>query len=326
MLTEFELIERYFQTAEFQTDPHQWTMTNNGDDCALLRVPEAKDLVCSVDTLVAGVHFPEASSAFDIGYRALAAAVSDLAAMGATPAGFYLALTLPNNQESWISGFADGLLTASRAFSIPLLGGDTTKGPLNIGIHVQGLVPKGQALLRCGAKPGDIIFISGHLGEAAAALASVLEDPKPNSPLKHRFFRPEPRLALGERLRYLASACIDVSDGLIQDLSHLCRQSGTRAQINIEQLPLSAALEAAFDLNQSQGFMLTGGDDYELCFTVAVERAAEVAILLDELSLPGKAIGQMLEAAQSETHELIDLLDANGKAMPIPSDVGFQHF
>lgn len=324
MPTEFELIERYFQIPEFQADPHQWTMTNNGDDGSLVRVPEGQDLVCSVDTLVAGIHFPEESPAFDIGYRALAVSISDLAAMGATPAGFYLALTLPKAQESWISGFADGLLNAAQAFQIPLLGGDTTRGPLNIGVHVQGLVPKGQALLRCGAKPGDLIFLSGNIGDASAALTEVLKDPKPNSPLKHRYFRPEPRLRLGEQLRSLATACIDVSDGFLQDLEHICQQSGTQAQINVHQLPFSAALHESTDATTRLGYMLTGGDDYELCFTVAPERVSEAESLLDSLQLPGRQVGVMQEKKGQE-HWLY-IRDEQGHELDLPNSLGFQHF
>lgn len=342
LLNEFEIIERYFNTAEFQCDRLNWVIRGNGDDAAVLRVPEGMELVCSVDTLVADRHFPEASAAFDVGYRSLAVAVSDLAAMGASPAGFFLAMSLPNNQACWVSGFADGLLKASRAFQIPLLGGDTTQGPLTITLHVQGWVPRGCALLRSGAQSGDRIFVSGYLGQAAAALSQVIEEPKPNTALKRCYFQPSPRIALGEKLRGLASACIDISDGLLQDLEHICRSSGVSAHIDFTALPLCDQLKAAADhavsvsdsvfpetveapMDNLVRWMLAGGDDYELCFTVPESKVTEVRALLVSLSLPGTDIGVIAECSSVPSGSLVQV-EGLGEALKDCYKKGFLHF
>lgn len=325
-MTEFEIIERYFKTAEFQHDRLNWVVQGNGDDAAVLRVPESMELVCSVDTVVAGRHFPQNSAAFDVGYRSLAVAVSDLAAMGATPAGFFLAMSLPNNQETWVSGFADGLLKASSAFEIPLLGGDTTQGPLTITLHVQGWVPRGGALLRSGAKPGDRIFVSGYLGRAAAALAQVIAEPKPDTALKRCYFQPRPRIALGERLRGLASACIDISDGLLQDLEHICRASCVSAHIHFSAIPLCDELKAAqASMDSLKQWMLAGGDDYELCFTVPESKVTEVKALLVSLSLPGAEIGTIAEYSAAPSDLLIQV-EGVEEALMAGYKKGFRHF
>jgi thiamine-monophosphate kinase len=268
-LTETTLIERYFRAAGAQRAD---VALGIGDDAAILKVPEGCELIATTDTLVAGVHFPPDSPAASVGHRALAVNLSDLAAMGARPAWALLALTLPQAQEAWLEEFASGLGALARAHGVALVGGDTTRGPLCVTVQVLGLVPAGAALRRCGGRAGDALFVSGTPGDAAAGLA--LEQRRLSAPaaasdyLRGRFLRPTPRVALGEALRQFASACIDVSDGLLGDAGKLARASGLGAQLEWEALPVSAALLASMDPEAARRLALTGGDDYELCFAV----------------------------------------------------------
>lgn len=280
---EFELIRQYFQplAAEAMTDQ---LVLGPGDDCAIQRVPPGQDLVFSVDTLVEGVHFPLNYSPCYLGWRALAVAASDLAAMGATPACFTLALSMPTADPSWLSGFADGLARASKAFAITLAGGDTTRGPLTISIQVHGTVAEGRAIRRSGARPGDLICVSGPLGGAGAALA-FLEDEAPD-PVREavlaRYHFPEPRLALGQQLIGRASAAIDISDGLLADLQHILDASAVGAELDASTIPMMPELEQLHG-EQSLRLALTAGDDYELCVTIAPESLAGLTPALQSM-------------------------------------------
>jgi thiamine-monophosphate kinase len=278
---EFSLISRYFSA--FGAGPA--VALGVGDDCAILTLKPSERLATSVDTVVAGVHFPQESLPEDVGYRAVAAAASDLAAMGARPLGMTLALTLPDADELWLHSFSQGIGAAAKALALPLVGGDTTRGPLTITVQVFGALPMGRALLRGGARPGDTVCVSGTLGDAAGGLA-VLEgryqpDPDAAEYLEQRFFRPSPRLALGVALLRgetdpeapadggtvaAASAAIDISDGLLADAGHIAAASGVRIELDAALIPLSAALAAHPDRDQALRWALTGGDDYELCF------------------------------------------------------------
>lgn len=265
-MNEFELIRRYFSGIHHAAG----VVLGIGDDGAILDVPVGQQLVAVIDTLVAGVHFPLDTPACDIGWRALAVNLSDLAAMGANPRWFTLALTLPEADEAWLAGFAEGLAAQAAQAGVSLVGGDTTQGPLTITVQAEGCVPAGQALRRAGARVGDAIYVSGSPGEAAAGLAvhqGRLPEGEGSGALLERFFRPRPRLALGLALRGVATACIDVSDGLLQDLGHILRASGVGAELDLPALPLSAALRTAAG-GRAQELALCGGDDYELCFTV----------------------------------------------------------
>ncbi|NVD35600.1 thiamine-phosphate kinase [Marinobacter lutaoensis] len=265
---EFDLIRRYFDPVA-REQGHPDLRLALGDDCAILRVPPGRDLVFSMDTLVEGVHFPRAYPAERLAWRALAAAASDLAAMGADPVCFTLALTIPRSEERWLAAFAQGLSEAARSFGLALAGGDTTRGPLTVTLQVQGTVPQDQALRRDGAAVGDLIVVSGTLGDAAAALA-YLDERSPSEDaraLLARYHRPVPRLALGQALRGIASAAIDVSDGLGADLQHLLSRSGVGACLDLSQLPLSPALRRCRGPEASH-LAWCGGDDYELCVTL----------------------------------------------------------
>jgi len=270
-LGEFALIERYFRDSGVRREDVKLGV---GDDVALLAPPPGEELVAAMDTLVAGTHFPFGSSPNSIGHRALAVNLSDLAAMGAHPAWALLALTLPNADESWLAAFADGFAKLARIHEVALVVGDTTSGPLCVTVQVLGHVPPSMALLRSGGKADDILFVSGTPGDAAAGLAIeqgrlALSDAYGASYLRERFLFPTPRIELGQRLRAHASACIDVSDGLLGDACKLAAASGCGVEINFTDLPISPPLGAAMSDERARMLALTGGDDYELCFAVS---------------------------------------------------------
>ena len=246
-----------------------------GDDAAVLDVPQGQQLVVSTDTLVAGVHFPESTDALFIGHKSLAVNLSDMAAMGATPAWFTLNLSMPKVDAKWLDDFCKGMFALARQHDITLVGGDTTRGPLTIGIQIMGLVPQGQAIPRSGARPGDRIYVTGLLGEAALGLRLVqqqLQLPEEfRANLLQQLHRPLARVRAGLGLRGLASACIDISDGLVADLGHILTASQVGARIQLKRVPLSPAYDAAFEQVGWEA-ALSGGDDYELCFTIPAER------------------------------------------------------
>ena len=292
---EFELIRRYFQPLADGTGQDQ-LLLGPGDDCAIQRVSPGLDLVFSVDTLVEGVHFPSGYSPDYLGWRALAVAVSDLAAMGASPVCFTLALTLLDANQGWLKPFSEGLARASKAFGIALAGGDTTRGPLTISIQVHGTVESGRALYRSGAKPGDLICVSGTLGAAGAAL-DYLAAPAPSPAqlaLLSRYHFPQPRLSLGQQLAGCASSAIDISDGLLADLGHILDASGAGARIDTGRIPMMAELVALKGEN-ARDLALGAGDDYELCITIPPETfgtldasvACELTVIGEITSEPG---------------------------------------
>jgi thiamine-monophosphate kinase len=293
-----------------------------GDDAALLTVPAGQLLAVSTDSLLAGVHFPASTAAYDIGWKALAVNLSDLAAMGAIPAWATLALTLPRADADWVIAFADGFAALAREYKLALVGGDTTQGPLSITVAVHGLVPQGAALLRSGAHIGDAVYVTGTLGDAAAGLRLV-DQPTFAEPatlaLLQRLHRPTPRIAQGLVLRGRASACIDISDGLLADLGHICAASGVGAELDVDNLPSSAALLAATDAQNRLAFQLAGGDDYELCFTAP---DAIATTLLGDLARSGCAatrIGRIVGDAGVRAR------DGAGNPVTLPQ-AGWEHF
>lgn len=290
MASEFELIERYFA----RLAPDGATVARGiGDDCAILRPLAGHELAVTIDTLVAGVHFPVGTAAADIGWKALACSLSDLAAAGAEPAWATLALTLPQADPDWIAAFARGFGALAREVGIALVGGDTTRGPLTITVQAAGHVPAGRALARDGARPGDGVWVSGWPGEAAAGLERILAgSAETGDALVERLHRPRPRTALGSALRDLATACIDVSDGLAADLGHIAAASGVAAVIEPERLPASPRLQAAGDAARVRAWILGGGDDYELCFCVPTEKEREINNL-EDIVQPLTRIGEI---------------------------------
>ena len=285
-LGEFELIRRYFgRLGASRAD----VLLGVGDDAALVAPPEGQVLVTALDTLVEGVHFMPDDPPDSIGHRALAVNLSDLAAMGATPAWFLLSLSLARVDEPWLAGFAAGMDALATRHGVALIGGDTTSGRLTVSVTVLGFVPPGLALRRDGARIGDAIFVSGSVGDAAAGLAlrqgRLTGSPGDAVVLEQRYLKPEPRVVLGSALRGLASACIDVSDGLGGDLAKLCEASGAGADLHGEALPVSAAMQRTVGGARQRALVLGGGDDYELLFTVPPERHAAVATLARQLPL-----------------------------------------
>lgn len=291
---EFDLIRQYFSDMDSAAD----VVLGVGDDAAIVQPPAGELLLVSTDTLVAGRHFPPATAAYDIGWKALAVNLSDLAAMGATPRWCVLALTLPEASPDFIAEFARGFKALALQAGIALVGGDTTCGPLSITVTVMGSAPPGAALCRHGAQRGDVVYVSGTLGDAALGLALVQgrvagPDQAATAYLRDRLNRPEPRLALGLALRGLASSALDISDGLAQDLGHILRRSQLGAELTLERLPLSPPLQQ-YSRIQALEWALAGGDDYELCFTLPPEHCAEAEGRARALGVPVHAIGRIV--------------------------------
>ncbi len=270
-LGEFDLIARYFSRSTSRLD----VLLGVGDDAALLDVPSDRVLVAATDTLVEGRHFLPDAPARSVGHQALVVNLSDLAAMGAAPAWALLSLALPAVDEAWLDGFAGGLLELADRHGVALVGGDTVRGPRVITVAALGLVERGQALRREGAQPGDLLYVSGWPGEAAAGLEELRRGTAaPEHALAHRYLYAEPRIALGRALRGKATAAMDVSDGLLGDLGKLCAASGVGANVDLERLPVSDSLRRDFPRSDCERFVLGGGDDYELLFTLPEADAA----------------------------------------------------
>lgn len=263
-MDEFDLIRRFFRGRPSAPG----VLLGPGDDAALLQPTVGMQLVMTMDTLLAGRHFPEDLPAADIGWRSLAVNLSDLAAMGADPRWCLLSLSLPSVDVSWLESFCEGFFALADSAGVGLVGGDMVRGPLSVTVQACGEVPVGKALLRSGSRPGDRICIAGVPGEAAAGLA-LWQEGEQQGPLQQAFARPQPQLALGRQLRGQASACIDISDGLLADLQHLLTESGDLgAELRLDRLPRSVALEAWGDSDRRCHAQLAGGDDYLLLFTL----------------------------------------------------------
>jgi thiamine-monophosphate kinase len=293
---EFQLIERYFSGRGARRDD---VLAGVGDDAALVAAPPGVALVFALDTLVDGVHFPAGFDARFVGHRALAVNLSDLAAMGAEPAWALLGLTVPTADEHWMSGFSAGFDALARRYGVALVGGDTTRGPLTVSVSLAGTVPPARALRRHGARPGDDLWVSGTPGDAAAGLAilqgRINAQGRARDALLARFQLPQARVALGVALRGLASACIDVSDGLLGDLTKLCAASGVGADVTSHELPLSAGLCSVAAPEARIAWALGGGDDYELLFTADPAERARIAAL--DAGVVLRRIGTVTEAA-----------------------------
>ena len=315
---EFELIRNFFAAAPC-AQGGEGVALGIGDDCALLAVPPGEQLALSTDTLVAGVHFADPCDPFLLGQRSLAVAVSDLAAMGATPVAFTLALTLPTGTSDWLEAFARGLNLMAQNCRVALVGGDTTRGPLSLTMTVFGRVPTGLALTRSGARPGDLLCVGGELGNGAGALPLVLgqrtADAAIAEPLLAHYWSPQPQLALGQALRGRATAVLDISDGLLADCGHIALASKVGIRVERSRLPLSKALLAFLGQSDAEQAALSGGDDYVLAFTLP---PAELPSLLAD-GWPIHVLGQVV-AGQG-----VILLDADGHDITPPIR-GYQHF
>lgn len=311
-MPEFDLIARIRTRATRRAD----VALGIGDDAALLRVPAGQVLAVSCDTLNIGVHFPLDTAPADVGWKALAVNLSDLAAMAAQPAWCTLSLSLPTDDADWLDAFLDGFLALAAQHDVALVGGDTTRGPLSICVTVHGLVPEAQALRRDGARAGDEIWVTGTLGDAAAGLAAAGSG---NAFLRQRLDRPTPRVAAGLALRGLAHAAIDVSDGLLADLGHVLQASGVGARVRCEALPTSPGLAASVTDAARWPLQLAGGDDYELCFTAAPAQHAAIAAALAASATDATVIGEI------DASRTLSVLDARGQPWAPPRS-GYQHF
>jgi thiamine-monophosphate kinase len=314
---EFDLIDRIRRHTSVHRDD---VLTGIGDDAAVVAVPAGRELAIAVDTLVEGIHFPPGTDPADIGWKALAVNLSDLAAMGATPAWALLALTTPDGDEAFFDGLARGFAELATPYRLALIGGDTTRGPLTVTVAVHGFIAPGEALLRSGARVGDVVMVTGTLGDAAAGLRCLEEhDLTPYASMIDRLNRPVPRVSAGQALRGVATACIDISDGLVADLGHICTASGVGASIDAALLPRSSALLTHFAEADAQDFALGGGDDYELCFTVPADQAAEVGAVLSRLGCGATRIGRIVEGAG------VRVVDDAGETL-MPARSGWNHF
>src|SRR3990167_3028095 len=319
-MNEFDIIKQYFDS---QKEKRADVLCGIGDDAAIVKPKADEALVITTDTLVADVHFFHSSSPYDIAYKSLAVNLSDLAAMGARPAWITLALTLPNDDEEWLAQFSKGLFHLANQYHIQLIGGDLTHGPLSVTITAFGFVPTQKALLRSHAKPSDLIYVTGTLGDAGLALAYLNKKIKLNAHdadiVLKRFYRPEPRLAIGEQIRDIAHAAIDISDGLAADLNHILKASHVGANIIVDALPLSTTLKQALPQNQAIELALTAGDDYELCFTVPSNMKEALEKKLSSIECHYTCIGNI------RVQLGLDLHDQHGK--PYEGNIlGYQHF
>ncbi|GAA6143735.1 thiamine-phosphate kinase [Hydrogenophaga sp. 5NK40-0174] len=324
---EFDLIARHF-TGRAARQANTWVRMGIGDDAAVLAPEPGHQMVISTDMLVEGRHFFADVSPEALGHKALAVNLSDLAAMGARPLGFTLALALPAADDAWLEKFAEGMFALAEAHNCPLLGGDTTKGPLNICITIFGDVPDGAALLRGGAQVGDLIYVSGTIGDAHLALANRLQGSDATATflpedlrtlLQARLDRPTPRNQLGMLLRGIASSAIDLSDGLRGDLLHLVRASHAGADIQANALPASAAL-TQLPPTRRLACQVNGGDDYELLFTAPKRHAQAIERLAIECKLPLTPVGQI-----TADHDSVRFLDDEGSLID-PPGTSFDHF
>jgi len=318
-LGEFELIQRFFKTGSetaLSKDSQSTVVLGIGDDCALLRPNPGEDIAITSDMLVEGRHFFEQANPQWLGRKALAVNLSDLAAMGAKPIAFTLAIALPEANVPWLTAFSAGLLSMAQQYDCPLIGGDTTAGPLTISITAFGSSPKGKALRRSGAKAGDDVWVSGTVGDARLTLAALRHElilPEADlHAIEARMHQPEPRIALGLALRDIASAALDVSDGLLGDLKHLLEHSQVDAQIQLDRLPKSSVLLKQDKTLQDQ-FAACGGDDYELCFTAPADQRETIARISKQLALSLTRIGTL--QALKHNKPTIQLLRDDGSIL-----------
>ena len=315
--SEFELIARHF------TRPAANAVLGVGDDCALVDVSNGMDLAVSTDTMVSGTHFFPDVDPENLGHKALAVNLSDMAAMGAMPYWVLLALTLPKVDHAWLASFAKGFFDLATEYNVSLVGGDTTRGPLSLTVTIMGEVPAGAALRRSDAKAGNDIWVSGNIGDAALAVAHrhgrIKLDEADYKEAVMRLYEPTPRVSLGQALRGMATSAIDISDGLLADLGHICRLSGVGATVELASIPVSAigAKHASSDAGLSAIF--AGGDDYELCFTAPPNSRESIADLADNLGIPLTRIGQIRRGKG------VNIVGADGKPMKIDGR-GFDHF
>jgi thiamine-monophosphate kinase len=321
MPSEFELIRRYF------THRTPGAALGVGDDAALVHVRAGRELAVSADMLIEGRHFLARTDAALLGHKALAVNLSDMAAMGATPRWATLALALPRADERWLRSFSRGFIALARRHRVDLIGGDTTRGPLAICVQIMGEVPKGKALRRDGAKVGDHVWVSGYLGEAAVALEVIKRrlrvSPRERRALEQRLHAPTPRVALGLALRGIAHSAIDISDGLVADLGHICERSNVSAVIEWEAIPATPVVRAFAQTDRGARALLAGGDDYELCFTTPARHRLDVLYAADRAKINVTMIGQITRRERGASP--VQVVDSVGRPLRVAAR-GYDHF
>ncbi len=317
-MTESELIEQYFLSKQV---PDNSIVLGIGDDAAVINIPADKQLVVSTDTLVSNIHFHPTDKAEDIGYKTLAVNLSDMAAMGAEPKWVSMSLTLPEINQNWLKAFSEGFFELANEHSLTLIGGDLCRGSLSVSIHIQGLVSKNKYVTRSGARVGDNIYVTGTLGDAAAALKLMHggESSSDHQYLKNRLLRPTARVEAGLQLAGFVKSMIDLSDGLIQDLSHIIRGSAVGAEIFVDQIPLSESIKKLFAYEEALSLALNAGDDYELCFTAPEETGNFISKLFESLNCPVSKIGIISDGNE------IKLIKNGDPDFKLKSS-GYQHF
>jgi thiamine-monophosphate kinase len=313
-MSEFDIIQRYF------TRPTPSAVLGVGDDAALLHIAEGKELAVSTDMLVSGTHFLPDADPFMLGHKTLAVNLSDMAAMGAVPRWATLAISLPKADEEWLQRFSAGFFALADNNGVELVGGDTTRGALNLCVTIIGEVPRGKALRRDGAKPGDDIWVSGKLGRAALGLAYLQGKLKLHDQVRDdclaALHQPQPRIGLGLALRGIANSAIDISDGLLADLGHILERSQVGAELEVELLPI---VDEDVEKNMARHSALSGGDDYELCFTAPAAERDRLAALAGQLKLPLNCIGHIRAQQGCTVHS------GDGSEMKIGKG-GYDHF
>lgn len=320
-LSEFELIRRFF------THRARGAVLGVGDDAAIVRARRGVDLVVTTDLLVSGRHFRRDTAPAQLGHKALAVNLSDIAAMGAVPRWATLALALPKADARWLAAFSRGFMRLARRHDVDLIGGDTTRGPLAICVQVVGEVPTGAALRRDGARVADEVWVSGRLGDAALTLAAMAGrvplSRREQAAIAMRLHAPTPRVELGIALRGIARSAIDVSDGLLADLGHICERSGVAAVVELERIPCSATVRRHLSRAAVRTGLLAGGDDYELCFTAQRRERERIARVARRLRLSLTRIGRIVPRGRGA--RAVSVLDRDGRALDLKPK-GFDHF
>ena len=315
---EFSIIERYFKSISNLSQHENTVIIGPGDDCAVLRVPDDMELCVSTDTLLEGVHFLPNARAKVVASRTMAANLSDLAAMGATPYAFLLAMTFPEAREDWLEDFSTTLAEIIEQYQVPLVGGNLSKGPLSLTVTIMGTVPAGSAIKRSGASVGDDIYVTGTLGDAAQGLA-LSRKGEADGYLVSRYQSPVARIAAGRQLRGLANSLIDISDGLVAEIGHLAETDSLGAEIAAWQLPLSKELVKSAGEDIAINMALFSGDDYELCFTADPADSGEIKALSDSIDVPMTRIGVVTDGGE------IVIRDSKGEPMDF-GNAGYEHF
>ena len=317
-MAEFSLIERFCKGIGKQ---HPETKLNVGDDAAVIAIPEGMELAVSVDTMVSGVHFFPTASPANIAHKLLAVNVSDMAAMGAQPKWATMTLTIPKVDESWLAEFSSSLNDQATKYGVQLIGGDTTEGDLNLSMQIMGLTVKSKAISRSGAKLEDDVYLSNNVGDAALALHLIKDGDEVSTNLLNALEKPVPQVELGLKLSTIATSCIDVSDGVVADFSHIANQSGVSIELDIDQIPLSNDYLRYIEHGGNVDLALTGGDDYQLAFTASQQKRQALEKKSQELGIKLTRVGQVIKKSASPVY-----LTSAGEPYELTQDAGYQHF